>query len=595
MAKFSQQFIEQVAQATDIVDLVSQYVALKKRGKEFVGLCPFHDDKNPSMYVTPVKQIFKCFACGAGGGVFQFLMLYEKLTFPEAVRTLAERANLPLPSESARPQRAEGSYSKNDLTGVMTFAARFFRTQLNSSAGEAAMEYAKGRGLTDESIQRFGLGFAPDSWDSLAKAAGREGISEAMLLAAGLVAPRESGGCYDRFRNRLIFPIIDPQNRVIAFGGRALAEGERAKYLNSPESILFDKSSQLYALNWSREGIVSSGRAVVVEGYLDAIVPLQAGVNNVVATLGTALTDRHVRLLSRYAQEAVLIFDADVAGQAAAERALEVFLAQRLHVRVAALPEGKDPCDYCLEGGGEALIKLIDESPDALQAFWQKRQEAWQAAGSNLADRRRSVDEFLNLVVSSAAFGAIDEVRRGQLAQHIAHLINVPAADVQQQMRRLARRISRSSQQPVATRSPSIASGPTELAERQLLESLLNEPDLYDHAAERIDPSNFGTDLYRRLAECIWEAGNRGRLNVDELLATEELVGLGGLITDLLTAGQQRGNHSQTLDAALDHILYQLHRRDLQHLGSSPQDDDALRELTRRLKSPDVRRRPKVE
>jgi DNA primase len=324
--RFPEHFINQVAQATDVVDLIGQYVALKKRGKEFVGLCPFHDDKRPSLNVSPSKQIFKCFACGTGGGVFQFLMQYEKLEFPQAVRALAERAHIPLPAETAAPEPK--GLGRADLIALMTFAARYYRSQLRSAAGADALRYALGRGLNESSIDRFGIGYAPDSWDALLRAALAEGYGEEQLVAAGLVARREERpGCYDRFRNRLIFPILGPAGEVIAFGGRALAAEEQAKYLNSPDTPIFDKSAQLYALNWARQPIAASGTAIVVEGYLDALMPIQSGVGNVVATMGTALTDRHVRLLARYAKEAVLVFDADTAGSAAAERALEIFLA----------------------------------------------------------------------------------------------------------------------------------------------------------------------------------------------------------------------------------------------------------------------------
>jgi len=594
VAKFPEQFIQQVAQATDIVELVGQYVALTRRGKEYVGLCPFHDDKTPSMYVTPVKQIFKCFACGAGGGVYQFLMLYEKLTFPEAVRTLAERANIPLPRQAGGgPVAEEGGFSRNDLMGVATFAARFFRSQLRGAGGQAALEYARSRGLSEESIDRFGLGFAPDSWDALLRGAAREGISENRLVAAGLVARRESGGCYDRFRNRLMFPIIDPQGRVIAFGGRALAAEERAKYLNSPESALFDKSAQLYALNWAREAIVASGQAVIVEGYLDALMPMQAGVGNVVATLGTALTDRHVRLLSRYARQIVLVFDADTAGQAAAERALEMFLIQRLQVRVATIPAGKDPCDYTLAEGAEALRRLIDEAPDALQYAWQRRRSELAAAGDNLADRRAVMEGFLQLVVSSAAYGAIDAVRRGQLAQHIAHLLNISAGELQSEMQRLARRITRSSgvSEPAGPAGPR---GATALTERHMLEVLLNRPDLFDHAAERLDKRDFTDEEYRGIAGRVWSAGMEGRLSIEELLAAEESAAVARLLTDLASAGARRGNYEQTLDGAIERMLYERERRDLEALRSRSPDDEALRELSQRLKTPDVRRHPRI-
>jgi len=593
MAKYGEQIIQQVAQATDIVELISQYVALKKRGKEFVGLCPFHDDHKPSLNVSPAKQIYKCFSCGAGGGVYQFLMQYEKLSFPEAVRMLAERAGVALPRQGgARP--AEGGLSKNDLIEVVDFAARYFQAQLRSPRGAEARKYALERGLTEQSIQKFGIGYAPESWDSLVKAALGEGIGRDRLVAAGLAAKRDDGGCYDRFRNRLMFPILDPQNRTIGFGGRAMAPDERAKYINSPESAVYDKSGQLYALNWSREAIVASGQAVVVEGYLDALIPMQYGLGNVVATLGTALTARQARLLSRYATQAVLIFDADAAGQTAAERALEIFLAQRLDVRVATVPSGKDPCDFCLSEGVDALRELIGQAPDAMQYFWLRRQRAWREAGGNLADRRTLVEEFLSLVVSSSAYGAIDEVRRGQLAQHIAHLLNVPSADLQQQMRRMARTIPRGSKPAQAAAVTGRPIGKGQLTERQVLEVLLNCPDQFDRVAERIDPSDFADERYRSVAEAVWKAGVVGRLNLEELLACDELAESGDLVTDLAEEGQKRGNYQLTLVGAMDYMLYRKSKEDLQALKEAKDSDEALRELSNRLKAPDLRRRPSI-
>jgi DNA primase len=465
MSRFSEQFIHQVQQATDIVDLVSQYVTLKHSGKELKGLCPFHDDHSPSMFVSPAKQIFKCFVCQAGGSVFQFVGLYDKLSFPEAVKALAQRAGIPIPEDSNAPAGPE-DLSKAELTKLTAFAAKFFRGQLDSPAGRGAMEYATKRGLTPQSLDRFCLGFAPDSWDALITAATRSKFSQRQLVAAGLAAQKEgSDRCYDRFRNRLMFPIYDVSGQVTAFGGRALAADERAKYLNSPETTIFDKSSTLFGLNWSRQGISASGQAVVVEGYMDACLPLQAGLDNVVATLGTALTDRHVRLLSRYAKEVVLIFDADQAGQMASERglevssailagakrfflpdksdrALEIFFGQGLHVRVATIPEGKDPCDYVLSHGPEAMKQLIAAAPDALDFFWGRQEQRLAASGGNLAERRRIIDEFLIMVATSSTYGAIDEIRRGQLAQRIGHLLNLSTAELQQQMHRLSRRLA---------------------------------------------------------------------------------------------------------------------------------------------------------
>ncbi len=591
---FSEQLIQQVQQATDIIDLIGQYVALTRKGKEFLGLCPFHADKRPSMNVSPTKQIFKCFSCGAGGDVFKFLSLYEKCSFPEAVELLADKANIPLPKDGAPANNAEPGLSKNDLIRVMTAASEFFCKQLFSPAGKHALAYARDRGFTDESLERFRIGYAPDEWNAFQDVGRGKGFSEAQMLTAGMLSRSEkSGKCYDRFRNRLIFPILDPANNVIAFGGRALSPEERAKYLNSPESPLFDKSSQLYALNWAREQIVSTGTAVIVEGYLDALIPIQAGVGNVVASLGTALTDRHVRLLSRYAKEAVLVFDADQAGAAAAQRALEIFLAQQIHVRVATIPEGKDPCDFCLSAGPEALQTLIDEAPDALHYVWDNKLAQYKAAGDNLAVRKQVVDEFLTLVASSSAYGAIDEIRRGQLAQHIGHMLNIPATQLQQQMRHLSRRVrTQNTPQAPTQQSLNTMHGLSRNPERIVLEVLLNEPDLFGSVSDSISPEDFAAPQAQAIARRVWALGEDGRLAFDNIQGCAEMADHSELLADLALAGERRGEYSQALAKAVEHILYRRNQEELQNSNSAGGlDDDALRRLMQHAKTPDVRRR----
>jgi DNA primase len=610
MTRFSEQFIHQVQQATDIVDLVSQYVTLKHSGKEFKGLCPFHDDHSPSMSVSPAKQIFYCFVCQAGGSVFQFVHLYDKLSFPEAVKALAQRAGIPIPQDTDAPTGPE-DLSKAELTKLTAFAAKFFRGQLDSPAGRGAMDYATKRGLTPASIDRFSLGFAPDTWDALLTAATRARFSQRQLLAAGLVAQKDgSDRCYDRFRNRLMFPIYDVSGQITAFGGRALAADERAKYLNSPETTIFDKSSTLYGLNWSRQGISTSGQAVVVEGYMDAVMPLQAGLDNVVATLGTALTDRHVRLLSRYAKEVVLIFDADAAGQMASERALEIFLAQRLHVRVATIPAGKDPCDYVLSHGPDAMKQLIAAAPDALEFFWRRRQEQLQAAGANLADRRRIIEEFLTMVATSSTYGAIDEIRRGQLSQHIAHVLNLPTAELQQQMHRLSRRLDRPPTATARTDAPSGAgaaplaptaafdpqAGGEVRAQRQLLEVLLNRPDLFDTAAQEVAPGDFTDPQMGHIAHCLWASASAGRGALDDLLAMEQLAAHASLLAQLALAGQERGkkgSYEDTLSGAVAVLVSHRTRRENPPKEVATLDDEALRARVRR--GPDSRNYPRIK
>ncbi len=603
MARFPERFVNQVQQATDIVDVVGQYVALKKRGKEFVGMCPFHDDHRPSMYVSPAKQIFKCFACGAGGSVFQFLMAFQKVTFPESVRQLADSAGIPIPSDQAS-ETADRSLSGEMLVKLTTFAARFFRDRLLSDEGSSALEYARSRSLSDESIKRFGIGYAPDSWESLRTSARQAGFTDRQLIAAGLAVARDDGSCYDRFRNRLLFPIIDVTGRVIAFGGRALAADEHAKYLNSPETTLFDKSANLYGLNWSRQAIATTGQAVVVEGYLDALMCLQEGIGNVVATLGTSLTERHVRLLGRYAREVVLVFDADTAGRAAAERAIEIFLAQRLHVRVATVPQDdiegkvvKDPCDYVLAAGSEAMRKLLDDAPDALRYAWSRRVEAYRRA-ETLPEKRAVVEEFLRLVVSSAAWGSIDALREGLLAGQVAEMVGLSHAEVTEQMRRLARRVRRTGGSAGAgdTALQAEGNGPTVRAERWLLGVLLNGPELFESVRSRIEPEMFAEPLLRAVAEQVWRLGDESRLDLTTLLSMGESEQWGRIITDLQIDGEKRGNYEQTLADAADVLERRRRRERMQQLKSGTDIDqsDLLRKISEEARKPDPRRRPGV-
>lgn len=603
MARFSERFVSQVQQATDIVDVVGQYVALKKRGKEFVGLCPFHEDHRPSMYVSPAKQIYKCFACGAGGSVFQFLMGLQKVTFPESVRQLAQRAGITLPQESSGSGTERG-LSGETLIKLTTFAARFFRDRLGSEEGASALEYAHSRQLSDESIKRFGLGYAPDRWESLRSAAIGAGFSDRQLTAAGLVVQRDDGSTYDRFRNRLIFPIFDVTGRVIAFGGRAMSADERAKYLNSPETVLFDKSANLYGLNWSHRVIAQAGKAVIVEGYLDALMLIQAGIENVAATLGTSLTERHVRLLGRYAREVSLVFDSDTAGQAAAERAIEIFLAQRLHVRVAAVPDAeiagqavKDPCDYVIAAGPDAVRKLLADAPDALGFAWSRRADAYRRAGT-LPEKRVILEEFLQLLVSSSAYGSIDALREGLLIGQVAELVGLSPADVTGHMHRLSRRIRRSvaglAEEADATSAN--AGGAGVRAERWLLGALINEPELFESLHDSISPEMFAEPLLKNIAEHLWRLACESRLDITALLMAGQSEQWGRAVTDLQSDGQQRGNYARTLADAAEVLIRRCRLDQMRQLkaGKDTNRNDILRKISEEARKPDPRRWPRV-
>ncbi len=351
----------EVQAASDIVSLIGEHVAVKPRGREFISLCPFHDDKNPSMTISPAKQIYKCFSCGAGGDVFSFVMDYHKMSFPEALRFLADRANLKMPesgSGGGKPEDPDKPSLRQRLTTVHQAAQRFFQKMLaDPEQGAQARQYLADRGISAAMIEAFAIGYAPDTWDALAQKAASAGADLEALRQAGLISPRQEDGDYDRFRHRLMFPIFDAIGRPIAFGGRILPGSTRednadAKYLNSPEHPLFNKSATLFGLHVARKPIMDSHTAIIVEGYTDVIGCHQAGVTNAVATLGTALTEQHAVLLRRYCDHVILVFDGDEAGLKAADRALGVFFDEPLDISIAVLPDGKDPADLLRDGEG---------------------------------------------------------------------------------------------------------------------------------------------------------------------------------------------------------------------------------------------------
>jgi DNA primase len=350
--------VEQIKTLSDIVAVISEYVQLKKKGKSFWGLCPFHSEKTPSFSVDPDKQSYKCFGCDRGGDVITFVMDKKGFSFAEAITELALKAGINLDPDKRQPSSEKKIYYDANKA-----AMTFFEQQLNSAKGEAARKYLLGRGITEDTIRAFHVGFAPDSWDSLSVFLRSRGIPLAAAEKAGLIAPRKSGGFYDRFRGRIIFPIIDLSGEVIGFGGRVIGEGE-PKYLNTPESPIFEKKRVLYNLHSARNQIRQGG-AVVVEGYMDVVSLANAGFTAAVATLGTALGEDHVRLLRRFTDDITLVFDGDSAGRNAMVRAMEPFLASDVIPRIVILPQGKDPDDIARDG-----ISLWNGLLSSAQDIW---------------------------------------------------------------------------------------------------------------------------------------------------------------------------------------------------------------------------------
>jgi len=419
--------IEEVRAASDIVDVVSDFVRLKKQGSGFVGLCPFHNEKTASFNVNPRMQIFKCFGCGVGGDVFQFLMGVERLSFPEAVRALAENAGITIPDDT-RPDAVDAD---EPTYHALRFAARFFHGRLvESNEGAEALKYlVETRGITRASIRRFGLGYAPDSWDALLGAAREGSISAETLLKAGLVIERAGGdGYYDRYRNRVIFPIFSKVGKVIGFGGRVMSPADHPKYINSPETAVYHKGRVLYGLHHARQDIRRHGEAILVEGYTDVISLSQAGVGHVVASSGTALTREQIDAIRQYCDRIVLIYDADVAGASAAIRGIDLILEQGLAVYVVRLPPGEDPDSFVRQKGAEEFLRYLHDNRMDFVTFKYRvdRDDDDLNTPESEAAGQRSV------IASIARIG--DPLVRGQYLRRASEVMGLPEATLQRVM-----------------------------------------------------------------------------------------------------------------------------------------------------------------
>jgi len=445
--------IEEIRARCNVVEVVGAYLPqLRRRGSTFKCNCPFHQEKTPSFTVNETRQIFHCFGCGAGGDVFRFVMEYEKVDFVTAVKILAERASVEIVYEGGVPEK---SGDKDALYKIHREAAAFYHRLLMEGAdGAEARRYLEERDLPADLLKEFQVGFAPNEWEGLMKRALKKGYTAEQLEAAGLVVPSERNGKkghYDRFRNRVMFPICDPMGRVIGFSGRIMNQAEKgAKYVNSPETLLFRKNQVLFAFDKARKPIVEARQAIVVEGQIDAIRCHQAGLTNVVASQGTALTENHARLIKRYADEVVLVLDADAAGVKAALSSSEIFIAVELSVRVVTLPEKEDPDSLIKKNGSEVLIQLVKEAPAALDFLVDCLGQQENMASE--AGRMRVVKSVLNLInhCPSAA-------RRDPMIRRAADLLNLSPQALNQDLRREKRNqrsAPRRTEEAVATPTP---------------------------------------------------------------------------------------------------------------------------------------------
>ncbi len=540
LARFSPETIAAVEQATEIVSLVSEYIPLKRAGKDFKALCPFHNEKTPSFYVSPSKQIYKCFGCGEGGNVFGWIMAMEKVTFTEAVRILAERANIKI--EETRSRDEVSGVDKEKLYRANEWAAKEYEKHLwEDPRGAPVRKYLAGRGLGEEVARRFRLGFAPTGWDTLLGALPRRSkAAEDVLVQAGLAARGSSGELYDRFRGRLMFPIWDVRGRVIAFGGRALGE-ETPKYLNSPETPVFSKGISLYGVHLAKQGALKSREIFVTEGYTDVLAAFQSGVENAVATLGTALTANHVRLLRRFADRVYLVYDADFAGEKASDRGLDIFLEEEVEAYVLVLPEGEDPCDFLLKSGAQEFAAL---KAGARELFDYKVELASKRHDlSTVAGQSRALDEIL-ATAARVPTTARQElyVARNALLRDLAERMGISEESLRERLKRF--RSSRSAEPSAPRRGEK----KLPLVEKWVIETLLAQPHLVEGIAGRIAGRDFSEPRLAAILEAIYAAFGEGReIRVSSVATAVAEEGLSSLVVALAEEGERFSQHEERL------------------------------------------------
>lgn len=579
---FDNTVVYQVQQANDIVDIVSEHVNLVKKGREMVGLCPFHEDHRPSMYVNGVKQIFKCFACGAGGDVFKFVQMRENLTFPQAIERLAERAGIAIkPLKTTGKTRDKSKeIDPNRLAKANAWAAEHFQKNLaDKQKGESVRDYIAQRQINNESAKKWQLGLA-GAENELVGAARMKNASMNTLAKAGLVTAQNQ----DKFVNRLMFPITDVTGRVIGFGGRTL-DGSSAKYLNSPTTVLFDKSNCLYGLEQARHEIVSSGVAVIVEGYTDCIMAHQFGCKNVVATLGTSFTTGHGRILKRYAQKVVLLFDNDIAGLEAANRALEVCLSQHIDIKLAFVSEGKDPCDFLLASGKEAFNKLIEEATDVFEFKWKRLKEKFSSE-DGFSGKKAAIEEFLQTIAVSLHAGNLSAIDGGLIANRLSSIIGVETKELNKELSKRIARTARAASYNVENQSAArmvLGDGLNAKAQQEILEVLLNEPKLFENVKQKVSIGIFDVPILRQIAIILFEAlKSKKAISLAEILAKAESVELSNCIVELAEAGEQKDNFEARLEGALKVIERIQGQKDESNIKTIKDQTQYLREISQK-------------
>lgn len=507
---YPDEIIEEVRNQNDIVDVISEYVKLQKKGANYFGLCPFHNEKSPSFSVSPGKQMYYCFGCGEGGNVISFVMKYENYSFIEAVQMLASRAGIELPQVTRSKEEKENADKRSQILTINTLAAKFYYYMLKSEKGALAYHYLRGRELSDNTITGFGLGYSDKYSDSLYKYMKSKGYKDDILKETGLFTFEEKG-VHDKFWNRVMFPIMDVNNKVIAFGGRVMGDG-KPKYLNSPETKVFDKSRNLYGLNIARTS--RKDYLLICEGYMDVISLHQAGFNNAVAALGTSFTSGHASLIKRYAKEVVLTFDSDGAGIKAALRAIPILREAGLSIKVLSMKPYKDPDEFIKALGPEAYEERIEKA-----ANYFIFQVGTLMNEYNLYDPSEKT-EFHNKV-ADMLLEFEDEIERNNYLESVCRTFNIPLDGLRQLVKKKGLNYIGKKQRE---EKETIKSGNKEkeeavvLAQQILLTWLIEEKNIFECVAKYVSPSDFSDDFYKRVAGIFWAQMEENEANPAKII-----------------------------------------------------------------------------
>ena len=572
MSLIPEEKIDEVREATDIVDLISRYIPLTRSGGTFKAPCPFHQEKTPSFHVWPETGTWKCFGCGVGGNAFHFLMEKERLEFPEAVRILAREAGIEI-VEDQGDRRAEGE--RASLYRTMEWACRFFQARLRGPDGKKAVDYCKSRGITGETAKDFRIGFAPPGWQNLLGAARGAGIPLDLLERCSLIRPGEREP-YDWFRDRLVFPIQDIRGRVIAFGARAFGDDE-PKYLNSQDTALFKKGKTLYALNLAREEVLKERRIGIAEGYTDVLMAHQHGIKWLVAGLGTGLTAEHATLARRYADRVDLIYDADTAGQRAAERALDAFLAVDADVRVVSLPGGQDPCDFLTNYGKESFLQRIDEGREVFDFLVDITGERHDLGTLN--GRIEAVDDILASVAKSE-----NQIKRDLLILRTSEAFKVTEGAVRERLKIFSGR-----------RRGAVETGRTGYVdevedvseERFLVEAVVFGDGLAERLATEWPPERFRSRILRTIAaeavSIVQGGGNPDPGTVAGRLKDPEA---GQALASILSAAKGKSNFERQYEDCLGRLRWTARLEEVREqlaVARETGNENEIRQLEREL------------